>query len=300
MAVNVGVGSITANAIPLGKRCVRPGQVHDELEATVRSQISWLGPLSDLGIRVLDNQGVEIVAERGLDIIGLFASIPDIRNGGLECHIRGQSPGLSDSGAADENVNSRRSALQRGVIPSESNIVADLEERCRHEGRGGLGHADTTSRVIRCECFAFILLVIVIVIIVVVALRVCGFRLPSCPCGSLGSSLNLCSVEVCCPDLFSGSRRCRLGVSLRLPGRRGRFGWFFYLMLVSEQRGREIQCEHTSSFVGPNDKTFGARVLPRPCRRQGSKGRQASGQLQNSSSGTHIGRGNRSDRLIPV
>lgn len=139
LRVKIARGAAAPRALPIWPWCVGLRLVQAELEVLVGTQLAGRRELADLRLRVLDDEGVHLGEQRGLDVVGLLPGVPDIGDVRLESHVGGQGPSLTSGRAAEEDIDGCGLDLERGVVPSQGDVVSNLEQNGR-DGRGDRRH----------------------------------------------------------------------------------------------------------------------------------------------------------------
>ena len=120
---------VTGNTLPVRHGCVWLGGIKSKGEPRVDAQVAGFRCVAHLGIRVLHNEGVELGQQGIVVVVRLLAGIPGEVGAGSEGHVGGEDPGRASLGATGDDINSRRCAPERRVVPSPFDLVADLVER---------------------------------------------------------------------------------------------------------------------------------------------------------------------------
>jgi len=146
--VDIGNTTTAGRAHPAtGKGGIRLRRVQNKGEAGKRREIASLGGIGDFSVGVLDDERVRLNRQRILDVLGLVGSrVPGVGARGGIGHVLSECPCLGGGLARDEHVNSRGLALNVGVVPAPSNVVANLVELGAGRGRGG-DHDNGAGRV---------------------------------------------------------------------------------------------------------------------------------------------------------
>jgi hypothetical protein len=146
---------VTDITVPLRVGCVGGGSVHAKLEGLLYRQVAGRGHIGNRRVGILDNKSVHANRERSLRVVGFFAGIPDVRGVRLESHVGRKSVCFASGRLTNKYVDCSRCAFERGVVPAEGGIVADLDKWCRHVHSVGQGHTQTARLHISRESRAF-------------------------------------------------------------------------------------------------------------------------------------------------
>jgi hypothetical protein len=146
---------VTDITVPLRVGRVGGGGVHAKLEGLLYRQVAGRGHIGNRRVGILDDKSVHANRERGLGVVGFFAGIPDVRGVRLESHVGRKSVCFASGRLTNKYVDCSRCAFERGVVPAEGGIVADLDKWCRHVHSVGQGHTQTARLHISRESRAF-------------------------------------------------------------------------------------------------------------------------------------------------
>lgn len=134
-------------------------QIHPEVVADLRAQMSGLGRVARLPIYVVDEQGVGCGQQRHRGIGLVLLGVPDDLARLLHAHVARDGVGGAVQTAGRNDVDGGRRDRERGVVPHERHMVAHLVV-----SRGavvGRQHGDTARRHAGVDRGGFGLLVLV-------------------------------------------------------------------------------------------------------------------------------------------